>query len=465
MIADSTPSTYASFIERKRHLAGRAGFTPVFMPDFLFPFQRSLVEWSTLQGRSATFADCGLGKSIMELVWAENIVRRTNRPVLLLAPLSVSHQFIREAEKFGIECTRSADGSVGRSARVIVTNYERLHHFDCNDFAGVVCDESSILKSFDGRRRSDVTNFMRRMQYRLLATATAAPNDHVELGTSSEALGDLGHMDMLARFFKNDTKTIHIHGSKIGDFTAARWRFKPHAQDHFWRWVCSWARACRRPSDLGFDDAGFVLPPLRTREVVVKAASTAAHLLFEMPAETLQEQREEQRRTITERCEAAAACLTGDRPGVGWCQLNAEGDLLEKLIPGAVQVSGSDSDERKEEAFAGFERGDVRVIVTKPSIGGFGLNWQHCSRMTFFPSHSFEQFYQAVRRCWRFGQKKQVEVNVVTTEGGAGVLDNLNRKARQADEMFQHMVALMNDPKYIGASQYGHEQEEIPAWL
>lgn len=456
---------YETFLDRKSQLRGGRGFDPIWMPDFLFPFQQALTEWSIQQGRAALFADCGLGKSVMELVWAENIVRKTNKPVLILTPLAVSHQFVREGDKFGIECVRSSDGTLPHGARVIVANYERLHHFEPSDFAGVVCDESSMLKCFDGKRRAFVTHFMRKTPYRLLATATAAPNDYIELGTSSEALGDLGHMDMLARFFKNDTKTLHIHGSKHGDFTSARWRLKPHAEKYFWRWVCSWARACRKPSDLGFGDDDFVLPDLRTSETVVKATSLAPGMLFEMPATNLNEQRQEQRRTIHERCEAAADTLRHVESGIAWCQLNDESGLLQRLIPGAVAVAGSDPDDKKEEAFRAFAAGDVRVMVTKPTIGGFGLNWQHCADMTFFPSHSFEQYYQAIRRCWRFGQKRPVNVNVVTTEGGAGILDNLNRKAKQAEDMFALLVELMNDPAHIGRNQYGIEQEEVPTWL
>lgn len=462
-VAAST--TYDDFLRRKSQCDAFSGFEPIWMPEFLFDFQKALVEWAVRKGRGAILADCGLGKTAQELVWAENVVRKSGKPVLVLTPLAVASQIVREGEKFGVDCRRSSDGRMPTGARVIVTNYQRLHHFDPQRFAGVVCDESSILKCFDGRLRADITHFMRKMPYRLLATATAAPNDFVELGTSSEALGDLGHMDMLGRFFKNDTKTLHIHGSKVGDFTSARWRFKSHAEGHFWRWVCSWARACRRPSDLGFDDGRFRLPPLVTRETVVKASRPADGFLFEVAAENLQEQREEQRRTLKERCEAAASLLCGDGPGVAWCQLNAEGDLLEELIPGAVQVSGSDPDEKKEEAFDAFAKGEARVMVSKPSIAGFGLNWQHCGRMTFFPSHSFEQYYQAVRRCWRFGQERQVTVDVVTTEGGAGVLGNLNRKAEQAERMFGRLVSLVNEAVRIGRGAYGEFREELPSWL
>lgn len=457
---------YRAFIERKSQLGGMDGFKPVWMPSFLKDFQASLVDWSIRKGRGLLAADCGLGKTPMQLVYAENVVRRENKPVIVLTPLAVAAQTVREGEKFGIDCHHSRDGSRPSGARIIVANYERLHHFNPTDYVGVICDESSILKNFDGKRRDAITEFMRRMPHRLLCTATAAPNDYVEMGTSAEALGELGYMDMLARFFKNDNNTIHLHGTKHGDFTSNRWRFKSHAEHHFWRWVCSWARACRRPSDLGFDDGEFELPELVTRETVVRASRLAPGMLFEVAATDLREQREEQRRTVTERCEAVAALLSkDDASAVAWCQLNDEGDLLERLIPGAKQVAGAQPDEEKEEIFEAFAAGQLKKLVTKPKIGGLGLNWQHCARATFFPSHSFEQYYQAVRRFWRFGQTQKVIVDIVTTEGGAGILANLRRKAEAADRMFSQLVALMNDSIRLGRTAYGDKSEVIPQWL
>jgi hypothetical protein len=466
-------SDYEAFLERKAQADTFAGFEPVIMPDFLFDFQKSLVDWAVRKGKAAIFADCGLGKTPMQLVWAQNIVERTNGNVLILTPLAVGHQTIREGEKFGIACRRSFDGKpVGK---ITVANYERLHHFDPTDFVGAVCDESSILKNFDGKRRALITEFMRRMDYRLLCTATAAPNDYVELGTSSEALGSLGYMDMLTRFFRNvDASTVskgHQFRFKIKEREdafrgrASFWRFKRHAQQAFWRWVCSWARALRRPSDLGFDDDGFVLPELIERESVIDNAKPLPGELFVRPALGLKEQREERRLTLCERCEKAAKLVEHGEPAVLWCYLNDEGDLLEKLIPDAVQVSGSDSDERKEEVFVGFSSGQVRVLVTKPKIGGFGLNWQHCAHVTFFPSHSYEQYYQGVRRCWRFGQTRPVVVDVISTGGDADVLRNLKRKAEQADQMFTNLVTYMGEELRIARSSDFTLEEEVPAWL
>lgn len=460
---------YADFLDHKMQAGSLDGFEPVFMPDFLFGFQREIVRWSMLKGKSAIFADCGLGKTPIQLVWAENVVRQTNKPVLILTPLAVSHQTLTEAHKFDIEACRQQAGEVNPG--INITNYERLHHFDPDDFAGCVCDESSILKSFDGKRRSEITEFMRKMPYRLLCTATAAPNDYIELGTSSEALGQLGYTDMLTRFFKNDQNTIkpmsyrHFGQNFEKIYDHAKWRFKGHAEVPFWRWVCSWARALRRPSDLGFENNGFILPELIEREHMVNAERLAPGMLFPLPAVGLKEQREERRRTIQERCEKVARLVADtQKPALVWCHLNDEGDLLEAMVDGR-QVSGADSDEAKEEKFLAFIKGQLRVLVCKPKIGAWGLNLQHCAHVTFFPSHSFEQYYQGVRRCWRFGQRHPVEVDIVTTEGEQNVLKNLQRKATQADKMFSDLVAHMNDSLAIDRGVKFTKQEEVPIWL
>ena len=454
------PVDYRVFLERKTHLENKAGFDPLFIPDFLFPFQRALTTWAIEKGRCAIFADCGLGKTPMQLVWAQNVVEKTCKPVLVLTPLSVGAQTVREAEKFGIEAKQSRDGSI--AAPITITNYHQLHKFDWQQFGGVVCDESSILKNFDGQIKSQVTDFMRKLPYRLLCTATAAPNDYIELGTSSEALGDLGFMDMLNRFFKKAEQTT----SRSDEFRSGVYRFRGHAQHDFWRWVCSWARAVRKPSDLGFPDDAYRLPELHAAEHIIAARTANPHMLFDMPAIGLKEQRAERRRTINERCEQAAALVANTgKPAVAWCHLNDEGHLLEKLIPGAVEVEGSDSDEFKEETFEAFAAGQIRVLVSKPVIAGFGLNWQHCAHQTFFPSHSFEQWYQAIRRCWRFGQKQPVKVDVIASEGEAGVLSNLNRKAEQAEQMFSKLVELINQELRIEQTNLHTKQQDIPTWL
>ena len=463
-------SEYLHFLHGKTQSDSGNGFAPLWMPDFLFDFQKALLDWSIRAGRCAIFADCGLGKTPMQLAWAENVVRMTNRPVLILTPLAVSHQTIAEAEKFGIAARRSAHGEA--FAGINVTNYERLAHFNPEDFSGAVCDESSILKSFDGKRRGEITEFMRRLPYRLLCTATAAPNDYIELGTSSEALGHLGYMDMLTRFFKNDqgnaikTRVFRQGNRNFAKLDeGAKWRFKGHAEIPFWRWVCSWGRAVRRPSDLGFDDGRFVLPPLIEAEHLVSSAQPAPGMLFNLPAVGLQEQRDERRRTIAERCEKVATLVDTQEQALVWCHLNEEGDQLARTIPGAAQVSGSDRDEYKEETFLAFARGDLRVLVTKPKIGAWGLNFQRCAHVTFFPSHSFEQYYQGVRRCYRFGQQRPVRVDVVTTEGEQAVLKNLQRKAVAADRMFSNLVAEMNRALEIDRGVRFTQHEQVPAWL
>ena len=455
-----SPESYATFLARKRQLDGDVGFDPDYLPDALFDFQRELVTWAVRKGRAAIFADCGMGKTLMELVWAENVARRTGKPVLLLTPLAVAQQVVREADKFGIGAMRSARGELGE--RIVVANYERLHLFDPDSFGGVVCDESSILKSFDGSTRAQITEFMRLRPYRLLATATAAPNDFIELGTSSEALGYLGYMDMLSRFFTNDQRSSNPKRNWSG---GQAWRFKGHAEEPFWRWVSSWARALRRPSDLGFSDEGFDLPAPVSHEHMVTARMARPGMLFDLPAQGFREEREERRRTIAERCERVADLLSDPgRPAVAWCQLNAEGDLLRRLIPDAVQVSGKDSDEAKEEAFVGFAAGHIRALVTKPSIGAWGLNWQHCSHLSYFPSHSYEQYYQSVRRCWRFGQHREVTVDLVSTEGESLAQRNLLRKADQADRMFAALVAHMRDEMTVDRSERYEQKVEVPFW-
>jgi hypothetical protein len=393
----------------------------------------------------------------MQLVWAENVIRQTNGRVLILTPLAVSNQTVREADKFGIEAKVSRDGKP--APNITVTNYEKLSKFNHADFAGVVCDESSCIKDFKSKTRAEVTEFMRTVPFRLLCTATAAPNDFPELGTSSDALGYMGFSDMLTVFFKQ--KFV----SDFRGWNRAKYDLRAHAEHDFWRWVCSWARACRKPSDLGFDDAAFVLPPLETHEHVVEARTRRPGFLLDLPAVTLEDQREERRRTLDERCAMVAELVKHDQPALVWCHLNPEGDQLTRMIPGAVQVSGQDSDEAKEEKLLAFTSGQIRVMVSKPIVFGYGLNLQHCSHETFFPSHSFQEYYQAVRRCWRFGQTRPVRIDMVTSEGERGVLANMQRKAEQAETMFSKLVELMNDHLNIRRDKPFIASAEMPSWL
>lgn len=451
---------YERFLDKKAQLGSASGFDPIWMPDFLYDFQRHLVEWSLRKGRAALFADCGLGKTPMQLVWAENVVRKTGKPVLALTPLSVGRQTLSESEKFGVHAVRSRDGKHNGKAQVVIANYEILGKFNPYDFAGVVCDESSILKNFDGVTRDGIVEFLRVVQYRLLCTATAAPNDYVELGNSAEALGEMGFQDMATRFFRKETSKDYLGWGRTN------YKMRPHAEKDFWRWVCSWSRAVRKPSDLGFSDNAFILPEMRVNEHIVNARRSAEGMLFDLPAKTLEEQREERRRTLPERCELAATLVSSTKkPAVAWCHLNDEADMIESLVKDSKQVSGANSDDEKEELFEAFASGQLRVLVTKPILAGFGLNWQHCAHQTFFPSHSFEQYYQSVRRCWRFGQKNPVTVDIIASEGSAGVRANLQRKVEAADKMFENIVNLMNDALGISRTNPFTKKENVPSWL
>lgn len=423
---------YKLFLANRNKGKADAGFDPDFMPDSLFGFQKSLVEWSCRKGRSAIFADCGLGKTRTQLTWAQNVIRRENKPVLVLTPLAVGPQTISEAEQIGVYSSICRDGKHGGKPAVVVANYERLHYFNPSDFSGIVCDESSILKNYAGKIREDVTEFVRRIKYRLLCTATPAPNDYMELGTSSEALGVLRRVEMLAQYFVHD-------GGDTG-----KWRIKGHAaKGVFWKWVSTWAKACRMPSDLGFSDDGYSLPPMTTNEHVVESEIPAGDMLFKMNAVTLDEQREERKRTIKERCEKVAELVNTREPALCFVHMNDESAMLKRMIADSIEISGSDCDEEKEEKFNAFTSGHARVLVTKPKIAGVGLNFQHCAHQTYFPSHSFEQMYQGVRRSWRFGQKRPVTIDIVTSQGESGVMKNLERKMNQYEEMFKILVGLM----------------------
>ncbi len=455
--------TYFDFINRKTQGNLMSGFKPLWLPDYMFEFQRQLIEWAIRKGRASLFEDCGLGKTIQELVFAENCIRKTNRPAIIITPLAVAAQTVREAEKFGIDAKLSRDGKP--AANITVTNYESLHKFNENDFACVVGDEISCLKAFDGKRRKQVTRFMSKMQYRLGGTATAAPNDFIELGTISEALGELTQSEMLGMFFRSSDKKRHSL-FKEGDFwNRAKYFFRAHSEKPFWQWVCSWARAIRTPSDMGIQDNRFVLPALDVTQRVIPTTFRFPGELFVRVASTLKEQREERKRSMTERCELVAELVSHKEPALVWCQYNEEGDLLEKMIPDAVQVAGCNSDDEKADRLNGFATGDFRVLVTKPKIGAWGMNYQHCGHQTFFPSHSFEQWYQCIRRSLRFGRVGSVRVDVIATEGEAGVTDNLQAKQRKADEMFTALVAEMHNAMKVTVPDAHVNQMELPTWL
>lgn len=472
---------YTEFIYEKSQLGGDFGFDPLFLPDNLFDFQKAITTWALRKGKAAILADCGMGKTAMQLTWAENIARKTNKRTLILTPIAVGQQTIREGEKFGIEARRSRDGAINASSKIWVSNYEQLHKFDPSDFEAVVCDESSILKHFSGKTQKQVTRFMSKVPYRLLCTATAAPNDYTELGTSSEALGYLGYSDMLTRFFKMDDKKRHrmndvklARAANTGDYYAklsyrvaqsiGNYRLKGHAEDPFWKWVCSWARSCRKPSDLGFSDEGFELPELIEKSHIVIPDTAPEGELFNVRRFGLQAEREERKRTLKQRCEFVAELIDHKRPVIVWCQMNAEGDLLEQVIKGAVQISGKTSDDEKEEIYEDFMKGKIKRMINKPKIGAWGTNWQHCHDIITFADHSWERYYQLVRRCWRFGQKDPVTVNVVATEGEKHIFDNMQRKAQAADKMFSRLIQHMGQAMHLSKKELSN-QPTFPTWL
>lgn len=419
---------YAKFLEGKRPVVPVAGFDPQdALNPALFPYQADIVRWALRRGRAAIFADCGMGKTLMQLEWARHVSAHGN--VLILTPLAVGAQTEAEAARFGIVAKISRDGTLHDG--ITIANYEILHKFDCSALAGVVLDESSIIKAFDGKTRTQVIDTFRSTPFRLACTATPAPNDHMELGNHAEFLGVMSRTEMLATYFCHDGGETSV------------WRLKGHARDDFWRWVCGWAVNLRKPSDLGYSDDGFALPPMHTHNSIVECDIREDGQLFTAEALTLNAQRQARRATMGKRvAEVAAMVNASAEPWLVWCELNAEGDALAAAIDGAVQVAGADSDDTKADRMLGFAAGKHRVLVTKPSIGGFGMNWQHCANVAFVGiTHSFEQYYQAIRRCWRFGQTKEVNVHIVSSDAEQPVVRNLNRKAADAARMAEEMVA------------------------
>ena len=422
---------YSEFLEKKRIIDKATGLSSV--PDLnpmLFDFQRDIVQWALKRGRAAIFADCGMGKTAMQLEWARHIPGN----VLIVAPLAVSAQTIREAEKFHEEkIIYSADGSV--PSRISITNYERMEHFNPDNYTGIVLDESSILKSYTGKYRTDLIERFGNVQYRLACTATPAPNDFMELGNHAEFLGAMKRTEMLSMFFVHDG----------GD--TSQWRVKGHAEEEFWKWVCSWAVMIRKPSDLGYDDGKFILPPLEMEQITVHSEEPTDGMLFAMEAQTLQERQGARRVTIEDRAKACANIVNAtSEQCLVWCDLNDESAMLTRLIPGAVEVKGSDSEEHKERSLLGFSRGDIRVMVTKGKIAGFGMNFQSCHNVFFVGlSDSYELFYQAIRRCWRFGQNSTVKCYVITSDIEGAVVKNIQRKEEDAKRMAEMMVSNMHE--------------------
>lgn len=453
----SKPQTpdYKDFVINKSHIAKQHVFSPTHVNPMAYDFQNYAVEFACQTGRSAAFAGCGLGKSLIGLAFAQNVIEHTNKPVLHISPLSVSVQMLEEAEKFGYDAERSKDGKFKK--KIVTTNYERLHHFNPDDFAGIICDESSILKNFKGRVKHFVTHAMRKVDYRLLSSATQSPNNYTEFGTATEALGVMGYMDMLSTFFKNNDGDFHP------GFTNQQWRFKPHAENDFWRFLASWAIAISKPSDLGFDDRDFILPELIENTHVLPSELNGE--LYAQICNGMSEERVESKNTLKQRCEKAAEISITKDVSINWVNLNPEGDLITQLIPNAVQLKGPQSDEEKIEILSAFKSGEITNLVTKPKIAAFGMNWQHCNHMTHFPTHSFEQKHQAVRRCWRFGQKQPVTVDTITTDKLIGITRNLKTKEDACAKMYENLVREMNNAKEFKIFRNHNKEMSLPSWL
>lgn len=458
--------TYEDFLKSKEIKYDSCGFEPKSDNPLLFQWQSDIVRWALMKGRAAIFADCGLGKTPMQLQWAAEVSRHEGKPVLICAPLAVAKQTQREGVKFGVPVTVCRKGSDVQDG-VNVTNYEMLDHFDADMFAGVVLDESSILKDATSSTRKLLTDKFRCTPYKLCCTATPSPNDFMELGTHSEFEGVMKQPEMLATFFCHD-----------GGNTS-QWRLKGHAESKFFEWVASWACCITNPADLGYDGSNFVLPELQIKEVVTKTKEMAnregQYVLFAETAMSLNERREARRNSLDDRVQAAAEIANStDEQVLVWCDLNSESEALAKAINGAVEVRGSQSPDYKENAMNGFTDGEIRVLVSKPSIAGWGMNWQQCNTMIFVGlSDSFEAYYQAVRRCWRFGQKRPVTVYIITSEAEGCVKQNIERKQADAQRMTHELVKFTKDilsaeirhTTRMSESYITTERMKMPKWI
>lgn len=457
----NTLKSYESFIDSKKHSHINYGIEPRTMPQIMFDYQKHVSEYAIRKGRCAVFLDTGLGKTIIELSIAQNYAEHTRKPVLIVTPLAVAFQFVQEATKFGIpSVSYSKDGTI--DSDIVVCNYERLDRFRSTDFDCVILDESSILKNFDGAIKASVTQFMRNVAYRFLFTATPSPNDFVELGTSSEALGYMGYTDMLTKFFTNNEDTIKPQN--IG----TEWVLKGHAVDAFFEWVSSWSISMRKPSDLGYSDENHVLPNLILNHHIVTNETNmevgGQIMLINSIARRLTEVREENKLTIKQRCEKAASLTQAHRHSVYWCNLNAEGDLLAEMDRTAYQIKGSMSIDEKEDLLCSFFTGSIEHLITKPKMTAFGLNWQHCNHTTYFPTFSYEQYYQSIRRFWRFGQKQDVIVDLIYSDGQKRVIDSLVAKADKANTMFEKLNGKLNS-KYIEQKKEFSEKTILPTFI
>lgn len=453
---------YNRFLETKRHLIGEFGFDPVYMPDAAFDFQQHIVNRAVKKGRMAIFVDTGMGKTLIQLAIAQNIVAKTNKRVLILTPLAVAFQFLKEAEFLGIgDVEVTKDGK--HSKKIVLCNYERIHLLNESDFECVILDESSILKNFNGKIKNQITAFIKKIKYRFLSTATPSPNDFIELGTSSEALGYMGYMDVLSKFFKNNQNSSDSRSRNIGE----KYYLKPHAEEDFFAWVNQWAIMIKRPSDLGYDDSRYILPELTINNNVVKNTSLVdenGQLMVEVKeAKTFTEVRNESKQTIKERCEKSAELAEG-KTSVYWCNLNEESSLLSDMDSGAVEILGKMSVDKKEEILVDFANGDIDRLITKAKMTGMGLNWQHCNHSTFFPTYSYEQYYQAIRRFWRFGQTKPVTIDMVISEGQTRVLEAIKQKTDKATQLYENLLEAVNKPYHHQVKEF-NQKANLPEFL
>ncbi len=446
---------YLEFLENKKHSIGDFGFKANYIPDMAFDFQKAIIEKAVSKGRMAIFADTGLGKTLMQVAIAQNIVNHTNGKVLILTPLAVAFQFILEAKKLGItDIEYSKDGSHTKS--IVICNYERLHYFNKEEFQGVILDESSILKNFDGKIKNQVTSFVKKIPFRFLSTATPSPNDFIELGTSSEALGYMGYMDMLTKFFKNNMASIAKQSKNIGE----KYYLKPHAEKSFFAWVNQWSMMVKMPSDLGFDNTRYELPKLITNKHIVENKCTVdvdgQIKMFTFVAKSFREIRHEQKVTLEDRCIKAVE-LAKDKTSVYWVNLNDESSLIKKLDPEAVEITGSMTIDKKEQILMDFANGKIKGLITKAKMTGMGLNWQHCNHSVFFPTYSYEQYYQAIRRFWRFGQKNNVVIDLVISDGQTRVLEALQQKTEKAIQLYENLTKNVNSVYSETIKQFDNE--------
>lgn len=433
---------YKDFLQQKRHSLGDYGFDFNYLPDIAFDFQKHIIEKAIKKGRMAIFADTGLGKTLIQLSIAKNIINHTNKKVLILTPLAVAFQFILEAEKLGIDDIEySKDGK--HTKKIVICNYERLHYFNSTDFEGVILDESSILKNFDGKIKQEVTTFVKKIPYRFLSTATPSPNDFIELGTSSEALGYMGYMDMLTKFFKNNQNSVDSNNRNIGE----KFYLKPHAEKDFFSWVNQWSIMVKMPSDLGFSNDRYNLPKLIVNRHIVENQSlidTNGQVQLLTPiAKSMTEVRHEQKQTEEKRCQKAIELAQG-KTSVYWCNTNNESAILKSSDNEAVEIIGSQSIEKKEEILLAFAKGEIKRLITKAKMTSMGLNWQHCNHSVFFPTWSYEQYYQAVRRFWRFGQLNDVTFDMVISDGQTRVIEALEQKTQKAIQLHENLTKNVN---------------------